>query len=254
MRRPHIADRRSRTSLGTTAPVQPGPHRVQKTSPCEVIGCHPNNFAEHRHLAYSKGKTEGKPRKGRQSAQPVLPSDINLIQRTMILRMEDKFDFGAYADIFRAPGEMLAYKLFLSGQHPTNVSQRLTRPEDAHRRSNTFLSECEAYRRAGQHPYLRDHIARFADRYVIQDVTDCARSVAHHYMLDHCYAMEYIKGAARKIGEYPKGSRPENIQKALNSFYEAGICYLEDASVFFPDDPHNFIFIDFAIQEFEAFW
>ncbi len=48
MRRPHIADRRSRTSLATTAPVQPGPHRVQKTSPCEVFGCHPNNFAEHR--------------------------------------------------------------------------------------------------------------------------------------------------------------------------------------------------------------
>ena len=46
MRRPHIADR-SRTSLGTTAPVQPGPHRMQKTSQCEVIGRRPNNFAEH---------------------------------------------------------------------------------------------------------------------------------------------------------------------------------------------------------------
>ena len=48
MRPPHIADRRSRTSLGTTASVQPGPHRMQKTSHCEVIGRHPNNFAEHR--------------------------------------------------------------------------------------------------------------------------------------------------------------------------------------------------------------
>jgi hypothetical protein len=47
MRRPHIVDRRSRTSLGTTAPVQPAPHRMQKTSQCEVIGRHPNNFAEH---------------------------------------------------------------------------------------------------------------------------------------------------------------------------------------------------------------
>jgi hypothetical protein len=50
MRRPHIADR-SRTSLGTTAPVQPGPHRMQKTSQCEVIGRHPNNFAEHNLVA-----------------------------------------------------------------------------------------------------------------------------------------------------------------------------------------------------------
>lgn len=172
----------------------------------------------------------------------------------MILRMEDKFDSGAYADIFRAPGEILVYKLFVGGQHPTNVSQSLTRREDDHRRRNTFLSECAAYDRAGLHPYLRHHIALLADRYVIENVTDGARSVAHQYMLDHCYAMEYISGSARKFGQYPSDSRPEHIQKALRTFYEAGICHLIDASVFFPDDPDNFKFIDFAIEEFQAFW
>jgi hypothetical protein len=201
----------------------------------------------------SVGKTDEKRRKV-SGCTTRSPSDVNLIQKTMILRIEDKFNAGAYADVFLAPGEMLAYKLFASGQHPTNVRQSLTRPQDAERRHNTFLSECEAYRRAGQHPYLRNHIARFADRCVIQDVTDCARSVADHYMLDHCYAMEYIEGAARKIGEYPNGSRPEHVQKALNAFYEAGICHLTDASVFLPDDPDKFKFIDFAIQEFEAVW
>ena len=58
MRRPHIADRRSRTSLGTTAPVQPGPNRMQKTSQCEVIGRHPNNFAEHRDLFERSARRE----------------------------------------------------------------------------------------------------------------------------------------------------------------------------------------------------
>jgi hypothetical protein len=38
MRRLHIADRRSRTSLGTTAPVQAPTSLDAKTSPCEFIG------------------------------------------------------------------------------------------------------------------------------------------------------------------------------------------------------------------------
>jgi hypothetical protein len=167
----------------------------------------------------------------------------------MTLRMDHKLDSGAYADIFRPP-DGLVYKLFASGQYPTNVRQRLTRPEDDSRRRNTFLSECAAYQRAGQHPYLRNHVPRFFGQFVIQDVTEGDQSVAHNYILECCYAMEYITGVATKLGGY----RPEHIQRALSAFLEAGIRHLTDASVFFPDDPENFKFIDFAIEEFEAFW
>jgi hypothetical protein len=172
----------------------------------------------------------------------------------MILKINDRIGFGAYADIFRTPPETLACKLFASGQHPTNVRQGLTRTEDDARRRKTFLSECEACRRAGQHPYLRNHIPRFAGRCAIRDVIDGTRSVAHHYMLDHCYAMEYIPDVAEKLGDYPRGSLPRHIEEALNAFREAGICHVKDASVFFLNDPDNFEFIDFATEEFEVSW
>jgi hypothetical protein len=46
----------------------------------------------------------------------------------------------------------------------------------------------------------------------------------------------------------------DHIDKALDAFREAGIHYLTDASIFSPDDPGKFRFIDFAIEEFPAVW
>ena len=86
---------------------------------------------------------------------------------------------------------------------------------------------------------------------------DLLRSDTFHwktYMLDHCYVIEYIEGNARKLGECLADSRPEHIERALNSFRNLGIFHLIDASVFSLDDPDNFKFIDFAIEEFLAYW
>jgi hypothetical protein len=46
----------------------------------------------------------------------------------MILRTKDIIASGPYADIFRPPKSLLVYKLFISGWHPTNISQALTPP------------------------------------------------------------------------------------------------------------------------------
>jgi hypothetical protein len=142
------------------------------------------------------------------------------------------------------------FKLFISGQHLTNVGQSLTRPQDDDRRRNTFISECEAYDRAAQHPFLRNHVARSFRRCVIEDVTGPAGCVADRYMPDCCCAMEYMEGVPTKIGELFIESRPDHIRKALRAFREAGIHHLTDPSIFFPDDPEKFRFIDFAIEEF----
>jgi hypothetical protein len=173
---------------------------------------------------------------------------------TIIVMTTDIIALGAYADIFRPPGSTLVYKLFVSGKHPTNESQGLTRPQDNDRRRNTFMSECEAYDRAAQHPFLRDHISQSFRRCVVEDVTGPAGSVADRYMLDCCYAIEYIEGVPRKLGELFIESRPDHIRKALRAFREAGILHLTDPSIFFPDDPEKFRFIDFAIEEFPAVW
>lgn len=169
----------------------------------------------------------------------------------MILRTEDIIASGAYADIFRPPNSTLAYKLFASYQHLTNVSQGLNRLEDDERRRKTFASECDAYERAAQHPFLRNHIPQSFRRCMVADVTDCAGSVADRYMLAHCYVMEYIEGVATKFGEFCIQHRAEHIEKALKAFREVGINHVIDSSIFSPDHPENFRFIDFATEEFQ---
>lgn len=173
----------------------------------------------------------------------------------MILKTTDIIASGAYADIFRPPQSELVYKLFTSGRHRTNEGQGLTRPEDDDRRRKTFVSECEAYERAAQHPFLRNHIPQYFQRHPVQDVTDLAgRSVAALYMLDLCYVMRYVDGSPLKLGMLTAGYRPAHIEQALQDFRDAGISHLIDASIFSPDDPEHFTFIDFAIDEFQPLW
>jgi hypothetical protein len=165
----------------------------------------------------------------------------------MILRIEDIIGSGAYSDVFRPSNDMLVYKLFISGKHDTNTSQGgFDRPEDDERRRKTFQSECAAYDRAASHPFLRLHIPGSFRRSRIKDVTDCDESVAQFYILDHCYAMEYLEGAPVKLRSAE--SQPEHIKSAVSLFQGFGIHHISDASVFFPSDPARFIFIDFAIE------
>ena len=56
----------------------------------------------------------------------------------MVLRTENRIETGAYADVFRPPDDTLVYKLFISGHHPRNVSQNLSRPEDDDRDEGLF--------------------------------------------------------------------------------------------------------------------
>lgn len=179
---------------------------------------------------------------------------VMTLNTTMVLQSEYIIASGAYADIFRPPDGLLVYKLFVSDQHPTNSSQGPIGLEDDGRRRKTFASECEAYERGARHTFLRNHIPWFFRRCIVADVTDSAGSIADQYMLAYCYAMEFIEGAATKLGEFPTDNRPGHIAKALEAFREAGIGHVRDSSIFSPDDPEKFRFIDFSIEEFQPIW
>jgi hypothetical protein len=170
----------------------------------------------------------------------------------MILEIANKVACGAYGHIFQSPSKLLAYKLFLSGHHPASVSQSLTSPEHETRRRNIFLSECDAYKRAAKHPLLCTHIPKNFQIYVIEDVIDLDRSVADLYKLDCCYAMEFIEGTFTKLRPHAIVDQPDHIKNVLKAFTEAGIFYLEDASIFCRDDPENFRIIDFATRDFQS--
>ncbi len=171
----------------------------------------------------------------------------------MILQTKDIVGAGAYAEIFRQPGDVVVCKLFINGTHQTNARQGLNRPEDEVRRKQTFDSQCTAYQLAGKDPYLRLHVPRFHGACRIQDVHDASgKSVAHRYLLAHCYAIDYVGGSETKLGGLEQ--RFEHIRNAEGVFRSLGIRHLIDASVFAPEDPVNFKFIDFAMEEFEVFW
>ena len=165
---------------------------------------------------------------------------------SIILNINDRIDSGAYADVFRPSEGALVYKLFISVQHHTNVSQGLTNPEDDQRRQKTFDSECRAYEIAAEDTFLRDHIPHSFRRCVIADVIEYDESVAVNYLLECCYAMEYIEGIATKIRALD--DQFTHISEAKRAFHSAGIRHTTDASLFFATDPQKFKFIDFAVD------
>ena len=169
----------------------------------------------------------------------------------MVLRIQERFATGAYADIFRPPPGATVYKVFASAKHSKNVGQGPNRLEDDERRHNTFISECRAYELVAHDPFLTSHIPQFLGPCVISDITDAAgKSILDCYIPDHCYAMEYIEGPAIKLGSIPVEGYPDHIKAALRAFYSAGVRHLSDVSIFSPSDPTSFKFIDFATEEF----
>lgn len=165
----------------------------------------------------------------------------------LILHARDRINCGAYADIFRPPGEAAVYKLFVSNRHQTTMTQGLTNPAENERRRAVFESECAAYEIAAQDSFLREHVPASFRRIAVSDVLDGDASAAAAYLRNCCYSVEYIDGVARKLGGVP--ALP-HIEMAVWAFRRAGILHMSDASVFFADDPRRFKFIDFAVKEF----
>jgi hypothetical protein len=117
----------------------------------------------------------------------------------IILDINDRIDFGAYADLFRPSGGALVYKLYIGVRHHTNVSQGLKDPEEDQGRQKTFDSECRAYEIAEEDTFLPDRIPHSFRHCEIADVIEDDESIAINYLLPCCYAMEYIEGEAIKL-------------------------------------------------------
>ena len=74
-------------------------------------------------------------------------------------------------------------------------------------------------------------------------------SARGEYLIDCSYRMEFIDGGEpEKIGAC-RSAYPY-IEQAERAFKQAGVRYMQDCSVFFPNDERNFKFIDFAVQEY----
>lgn len=147
--------------------------------------------------------------------------------------------------VFRDTESACVYKIFIGPSHPNGYSC-----EDEERRRKVFRSECEAYEILSQDELLRSHAPKFFGTVTIDDVLDeNGQSEADRYLLDCCYKMEFIEGNACKIGALE--SVFPHLRQAVRHFQDAGVAYMKDCCVFFPEDKQQFKFIDFATKEFE---
>lgn len=170
----------------------------------------------------------------------------------MILRIQDRKFTGAYSDIFLSADVTRLLKLFISGKHPRNISQWLTKPEhDEHRRA-TFASQSQAYEIAMQCASIRNHVPQYFGHVEVSGVWDAdGKDVSDQYLLDCCYEVKYIRGEEVKLAVYRSGGTPPHLVECVKAMLAAGIRYTLDASVLIADDADRFKIIDFATREIE---
>jgi len=143
---------------------------------------------------------------------------------------------GATADVFEFNGQV--YKVF-------RVYGVARIPEQV---KSLFESECEAYRRATAHVWLRHHAASFYGACIIEDILDGnGNSVGDKYALDCCYQIELLVGDESKFCAIGPHQSFEHLQEAERRFRLEGID-VSDSSVFNQQDAQLFKFIDFRMK------
>ena len=167
----------------------------------------------------------------------------------LVIQLKWKINEGALADIFLEPCTRNVYKLFLNGAHPRNQAQFLDCQFDGVRRL-VFNDECRAYQIAAATEVLATQIPRFYGRTPIRAVVDGESVCSRFYLLDSCYCLEWITGAATKLHPIDELSE-RHLADIERRFHEAGILYTRDASIFNRSDPQQLKLIDFAMKHHE---
>jgi len=162
------------------------------------------------------------------------------------LHLADRFDTGAFADLFSPPGEKRAYKLF-KRRDQNGLPDPHQKDHELMRRA-ICDSEIAAYRLLQSHPHLAHHAPQFFGHAPVTDVLDSeGRSIKDDYLLDCCYCMSHIQGRAEKVS----GGREKlpHAASLLREFEQVGISYVRDCSAFFLCDPVHICLIDFGIED-----
>ena len=148
---------------------------------------------------------------------------------------------GVYAIVYEVEGR--AFKLFK--RYPQFPPKQ---PEEGRRL--TFQHQCQAYEIASSDPILKNHIATYYGRAIIDDVIDeDGGSAKESYLPDCCYVVEVMRGvetktaSALRLGEI---EQVDHIRQATDKFASIGIVFL-DSSVFDAADPVRYKFIDFEL-------
>lgn len=148
---------------------------------------------------------------------------------------------GMFGGLF-APGDgAIVYKVFRrAGRDP--VRERAGRA--------VFEAEVAAYRIAVADPGLRRYVPGFHGVVRVQAIRDAGgHSRLSDYLPDCCYAIDRVSGEEDKYtGLFETEDWPP-LERLMARFADAGIHYLDDASVFNARDDSQLKIIDFATHD-----
>lgn len=158
--------------------------------------------------------------------------------RVLILESEKYYfyDEGVYGDVFVNAPRSRCWKLF-----------KVKESNSASHKS--FQTEIKAYELAGDHPLVAQMVPKlFRSGYLnLQVLNKLGDEVSSEYISELNYEMEFLDLEFSKIGSIPS----EDTQSIRNTFKEAGINCVSDASIAF-----NALgapkLIDFGIREIEV--
>jgi hypothetical protein len=154
------------------------------------------------------------------------------------LRRDIKLYHALYSDVFRVDDRV--YKLFKDSPDP-NLKARACR---------LFEAQCDAFERAAAHEFMSAYVPCFYGVSIIEDVIDSdACCIKERYMLDHCYAIEFLHGEEFKVTSDEVLHDFSDVFTVRERFESFGI-NTRDASVFLTDDPKVFKFIDIDTKAF----
>ncbi len=167
---------------------------------------------------------------------------LNSICRVIDICRHCRLGSGVYADVFAI--ENKAYKLYKSGPE---IPPRQTKEG----RKRVYACQLEALKLSCQNVWLKDHVAKLYGACTIDDVLDqTGASVRDAYLLDCCQILELIdpNEIACKVTTEGLRDNNEHLRKAMRRFDGLGIA-AKDSSVFWPDDPARFKFIDIEMRD-----
>jgi hypothetical protein len=162
----------------------------------------------------------------------------------MQLSLSHRFKAGAFADVLSPPPGDKAYKIF----------RRIADPILGGVAPHVFKAEVDAYRIALAHPVLRHHVAEFFGPIAVSAVVDTQGAViSDRYWLDCCYAMRRLVAdpKERKLGSFFNDDEWHLIEPLEQTFIEAGIDHVGDASVFYWKSGKK-VLIDFGTYDAAA--
>jgi hypothetical protein len=161
---------------------------------------------------------------------------------------------GSHADVFIDLKKKIAYKLFISYDHPCmdgTGKETTGKTNTEEYRKKVFNTEVQAYLNAQKSDFLKTHTPTFLGTTQIESVKYGEIDISNHYLLNCCYSMEFIDGSCEKLNLL----NPELLQQLecnlsfkldmlIEEFKVYGILYTLDSSVIYNNA--EFKIIDFG--------